>query len=162
MVDQQLNKLIDFEKCKTDAEEYYSHIGEILCPYLNEKVIFNAKGLEHLKFKGRYRARLRDDQLIRYKLLKYAPDVIKHSRTLQGLSKANSFERIRSNHRDEKILTEVRYYEFVAIIEERIRIRVIVKGIGTAQPYFWSVIPFWKKDKENGRARIHYGCPEED
>jgi hypothetical protein len=45
---------------------------------------------------------------------------------------------------------------------EEIRVRVIVKCIGAAQPYFWSIIPFWKKNKDDGSARIFYGRPEDD
>ena len=103
MAEQFSEQLIDFEKKKAEADDFYSKIGEIFCPYLNEKVIFNAKGREHLKFHARYKIRPRPDQYIRYKILKFAPGIIKQSRTLQGLSKAKSFERIRSNNRDERI-----------------------------------------------------------
>jgi hypothetical protein len=162
MPEQQSEQFADFEKRKTEAELFYSNIGEVYCPYLGEMVIFNAKGREHLKFHARHKIRPRADQYIRYRILKYAPEIIRSSRTLQGLSKTRSFERIRSNNRDERMLTEVAYYEFVAIMDEKIRVRVIVKCIGASQPYFWSVIPFWKKDKDNGRARIFYGSPEDD
>jgi hypothetical protein len=44
--------------------------------------------------------------------------------------------------------------------KEEIRVRVIVKRIKLAQPYFWSVIPFWKK-REGEKKQINYGNPEE-
>jgi hypothetical protein len=162
MHEQQPEQLADFERKKTEAELFYSNIGEVYCPYLGEMVIFNAKGREHLKFHARHKIRSHADQYVRYRILKYAPEIIRLSRTLQGLSKTKSFERIRSNNRDEQILTEVAYYEFIAIIDEKIRVRVIVKCIGNARPYFWSVIPFWKKDKDSGQTRIFYGIPEDD
>lgn len=55
---------------------------------------------------------------------------------------------------------DVIYYEFIAILEERIRVRVIVKKIGEAPPYFWSIIPFWKQSKIKRQSVIHYKDPE--
>lgn len=49
------------EEIKKEAEEYYKNIDEVYCPYFQDKIIFNAKGLEHLKFKGRGKARLNLD-----------------------------------------------------------------------------------------------------
>ena len=132
----------DFEKVKKEAEEFYSQAGEVLNPYLERKVVFNAKGREHLKFKSHGKARSSGDQYERLKLLKYAPEVIRLSRTVQGFSRVKKFEINRSNHRNEKILTDVVYYEFVAVLRERLRVRVVVKEIGSAPPFFWSIIPF--------------------
>ncbi len=148
-----------FKKIKETAESSYSSLGKIRCPYLSEEVSFNSKGLEHLKFKKKHHARSQADQFARFKLLRHVPDVIKQSRTLQGIKRTRSFEVLRANQRNESILTEVVFYEFVAIIEERVRIRVIVKRVGDAPPYFWSVIPFWKTFSANGERSMHYGDP---
>ena len=43
---------VDFEEVKKKAEEFYSTIGEVRCPYFGEKIAFNAKGIKHLKFKS--------------------------------------------------------------------------------------------------------------
>lgn len=151
-----------FDKIKTAAEEQYSKFGEVHCPYLQEKVGFNSKGREHLKFKSKNKARSRKDQYMRLKLLRFAPEVIKLSRTVQGLNKAKSFELIRSNQRNEKLLMDVIYYEFIAVIEERIRVRIVVKKIGEAPAYFWSIIPFWKRPADAVHNTLHYGNPEID
>lgn len=150
-----------FNKLKEKSEDFYKSLGEIYCPYFKEKIIFNAKGLEHLKFKTKNHARSRDDQYIRLKLLHLAPKVLKLSNTIQGFSERKIFELNRSNHRNEKILINVVYYEFVAVLEE-IRVRVILKKVGTAQKYFWSIIPHWKIDKVTGKRKMNYGNPEDD
>lgn len=152
----------DFEEIKKKAEALYASIGEINCPYLKRTVIFNAKGLEHLKFQKKNHARPRKDQYIRLKLLKLASPVIQESKTLQGINERKVFEVNRSNHRNEKILVGVTYFEFVAVIERRVRVRVIVKQVGEAPPYFWSIIPFWKRQKLTGQRKMHYGDPESD
>ena len=152
----------DFEEVKQKCLEFYGGLKEIRCPYLETGVVFNAKGKEHLLFNGKNKARPRHDQYMRLKLLKYAPQVIKDSRTLQGYSHRKVFEMTRSNHRNEYVLVDAIFYEFIAILEKRIRVRVIVKKVGTAPAYFWSVIPFWKRDQEHQRNNMYYGNPEED
>lgn len=151
----------EFDKIKSKNEELYKSLGEVYCPYFKEKIIFNTKGLEHLKFKTKNHARSRDDQYIRLKLLHLAPKILKLSSTIQGFSELKIFELNRSNHRNEKMLVDVNYYEFVAVLE-RVRVRIIIKKIGTAPKYFWSIIPHWKIDKVTGKRRMSYGNPEDD
>jgi len=150
----------DFKKVKESSELFYGSIGEVWCPYLKEKVIFNAKGKEHLKFKSKNKARSLSDQYVRFKILKYAPEVIKNSHTIQGFSNTKSFEVMRSNHLNERFLIDVTYFEFIAVLEEKVRVRIIIKKIESSQPYFWSIIPFWKK-RDGERKNINYGNLEE-
>ncbi len=151
----------EFEEVKEKGEALYKILGEIYCPYFKEKIIFNAKGIEHLKFKSKNHARARDDQYIRLRLLHLAPKILKLSGTIQGFSERKVFELNRSNHRNEKKLVDVVYYEFVAVLE-KVRVRIVVKKVGTAPKYFWSIIPHWKVDKTNGKRKINYGNPEDD
>lgn len=150
-----------FDDIKKKAEELYKSLGEIHCPYFKEKINFNAKGLEHLKFKKKHHARSLEDQYIRLKILKYAPEILRLSKTVQGISEQKVFELNRSNHRNEHIMVTAMYYEFVAILDKT-RVRVVVKQVGDAPKYFWSVIPFWKIGKEDGKRKLHYGSPEYD
>jgi hypothetical protein len=137
---------VDFEDVKNKAEAYYKTIGEIDCPYLKDKVLFNAKGLDHIKFKEWDKARSVQDQYVRLRLLKIAPQVISQSHTLQEYFETSRFERQKINSRWEKRLITVRYYGFVAIINSH-RIKVIVKEIEGGGKFFWSLIPFWKTRK---------------
>lgn len=150
----------DFQKIREKAEAFYKTIGEMYCPFFSEKVIFNTKGMEHLKFKGKNRARSRLDQKMRFKLLKTAVEIVSLSKTVQGISEQKIFELNRSNHRNEYLLTDVIFYEFVAVIRG-VRARVIIKQIGPAQKYFWSVIPFWKFNNKTGKRVMNYGNPED-
>lgn len=152
-----------FDAVKQEAESLYATIQPVRCPYLNSEVTFNAKGLEHLKFKKKNKARPREDQFARLRLLKYVPDILKLSRTLQGLKRQRSFELMRTNQRNETILMDVVFYEFVAIVDNgQLRVRVIVKQVGESPPYFWSVIPFWKGCSTRGDRTMHYGDPARD
>ena len=150
-----------FEKLKSDKELFYKTIGEVYCPYLGEKVSFNAKGLEHLKFKKKNHARSSEDQYVRFKLLHLAPEAVRLSKTIQGISHTKTFELVRSNARTEMIMKPVSYYEFIAILEDK-RVRVVIKQVEAGPKYFWSIIPFWKVDKNSGKRKMSSGNLEEN
>jgi hypothetical protein len=150
-----------FEEIKTKGENFYKDLVEVHCPYFQEKIHFNAKGLEHLKFKKKNFARSRDDQYIRFKLLHLAPEILKLSKTVQGISHTKSFEFVRSGARTELKLLQVSYYEFIAVLKD-IRVRIIVKQIEESPKFFWSIIPFWKVNKQTMQRKMHSGNLEMD
>ena len=84
-----------FQKLKKDAVIFYKNVESIKCPYFGENIYFNAKGLEHLFFKCRQKVRSQKDQKTRLQLLSCAPEILKMSRTLQGVWDTKCFERIR-------------------------------------------------------------------
>ncbi len=53
------------------------------------------------------------------------------------------------------------YYEFVSVMNGY-RVRVIVKQVEDGPKYFWSIIPFWKMDKNTGERLMYSGRPETD
>lgn len=142
-----------FKKVKAEAEEFYKSLGEAYCPYFKESVSFNAKGLDHIKFKAWNSTRLTIEQYMRFRLLRLAPEIIKASHTLQELYETNRFERQKINSRWEQRMVRVRYYGFVAIIN-RARIKVIVKEVEGGKKFFWSIIPFWKTRRDDEGQKI--------
>jgi hypothetical protein len=151
----------DFEEVKATAEAFYAAVGPIHCPYFAEKVAFNTKGIKHLKFKSDEVARVREDQYSRLKLVQYAPEVLRLSRTVQGIWHTKRFEMQKTHSRWEKVLKDVFFYEFMAVIDT-VRVKVIVKQVAGGEKHFWSVIPFWKINKETSRRVLHSGDPEND
>lgn len=156
-----------FNEIKSIAEEEYKSIGKIRCPYLNRDVSFNAKGIDHVKLKEWNKARLISDQYLRFKSLNLAPEIIKKSHTLQEYKEAKSFERVKVNSRWEKKLLYVRYYGFVSVcLEKNVRVKIIVKEIEGREPYFWSIIPFWKNNNhpiiKQIKKAFHEGNPEKE
>lgn len=152
----------DFDDVKQEAEDLYAAVGSVCCPYFSNKPIaFNAKGIRHLKFKSDEKARPREDQYARLKLLHLAPQVIKLSRTVQGIWQTRQFEMQKTNSRWERVLKDVSFYEFVAVLDN-VRMKVIVKEVAGGEKHFWSIIPFWKIDAANHRRILHSGDPERD
>lgn len=151
----------DFQKVKNDAESFYKTIGEVYCPYFEEKIVFNIKGLKHLKFKSDRQARPSKDQYSRLKLIDFAPEILKQSHTLQGVWQIKRFEVQKTNSRWEHVMKDVIYYEFIAVINN-IRVKVIVKEVLGGEKHFWSVIPFWGIDKVTSKRILHTGDLEND
>src|SRR3989344_4620274 len=151
----------DFEAVREKAEAFYATMDTVHCPYFQSKVAFNAKGIRHLKFKSDEVARSREDQYSRLKLVHLAPEVLKLSRTIQGIWHTKHFEMQKTNNRWEKVLKEVAFYEFMAVLDN-VRVKVIVKEVSGGEKHFWSVIPFWGINKEMSRRILHSGDLEND
>lgn len=134
----------EFAQVRSQAEEAYAKIGEVLCPYLGAKVEFNVAGLEHIKYQQWNRGRPFKDQLIRFRLLRLVPIILGKSHTLQGIEKVRKRERVKVLGKWQTRVSRVHYYEFTAVIENY-RIKVIVRKMGDGPYHFWSIIPSWKQ-----------------
>ncbi|MEK7646408.1 MAG: hypothetical protein AAB381_01810 [Patescibacteria group bacterium] len=146
---------LKFNRIKEEAESFYKSLGEIYCPYFKEKVSFNRKGFEHLKFIGRGQARSEKDQFQRFRLLHLAPQVLGLTTTIQGVWNTSHFEEIKSNSRVEFLLKNVTYYEFISVLtykQNLRRVRIIVKQVENSSKYFWSIIPDFKNKIGQTRA----------
>jgi len=151
----------DFDTVRKKAEATYATIGSVRCPYFSDTVAFNAKGIRHLKFKSDQQARPHEDQYARLKLVHLAPEVLKLSRTVQGIWHTKHFEMQKTHSRWEQVLKDVTFYEFIAVLDT-VRIKVIVKEVVAGERHFWSVIPFWGIDTANHRRILHSGNPAFD
>lgn len=155
------HELENFEEIRKNGEELYKSFHEVHCPYFKENVSFNAQGFEHLKFKQRGKARLEQDQYMRFKLLYLAPVVLSLSSSVQGLWETKRFEYTKINSVWKNVLKQVTYYEFIAVIK-RNRVKIIVKQVESGKKIFWSIIPFWGMNKETLTRVLYEGNPEED
>lgn len=152
--------LENFEEVSQKAKKFYKNIQPIFTPYFKDNVYFSSQGLEHLKFKNKRRARPRQDQYMRFKLLHLAPKVLKVSASLQGILETKGFEKVRKNSITQNILKHITFYEFIAVIEN-VRVKIIIKQIDNGKYQFWSIIPHWGVNKDNKR-KLHSGYPEHD
>jgi hypothetical protein len=156
-----LEYLENFDEVKTKGEELYKSLQPIHCPYFKDKIHFTSEGLEHLKFKRRNVARPRQDQYMRFKLLKTVPTILENSKTLQGMNENKEFVTERIHNRTDTVLRNVTYYEFIAVVE-RIRVKIIIRRIEQSVYTFWSIIPFWGNISLTNKRRLHSGNLIED
>jgi hypothetical protein len=154
-----------FSEIKRSAQEFYSTIGSVYCPYFGEHVHFNTKGFDHFVFKEWNKARVTYDQFTRLRYIHLAPEVIREAKTLQGIWKTQKFERIKRNGVWIKILKTVSYYEFISIIDlcgTLTRVKVIIKQVDKGDKFFLSIIPFWGINKITGERIMYDGNPENE
>lgn len=142
-----------FNEQREKAKAVFLAERAIYCPYFKSEVTLNADGFHHLQFSAR-RERTKREQLLKFRLLSLALDVIRKAGTVQ------EYRRMltpigKPSPRDGSVpMKEVEYWGFVAIIGERpIRIRTIVRRVGTGNLAFWSVM-LHSKIKE-GKQKLH-------
>jgi len=157
---------LKFEDIKSRAKKYYDDLNEIRCPYLGQEVHFGSAGFEHLLTKSWNRGRSRAEQYTRLRLVRLAVKVIENSHTLQEYDERKSFVRQKTNSRWEQHAKNVFYYVFIALFPDKgIRLKVVVKQIEGGLPFFWSIYPSWRieKDGNGSDKKIFYsGNLEED
>jgi len=142
------------QKVKDVVEKFYKEIKPVQCPYFKDTVNFNARGLDHIKFKEWNKPRFKFDQYMRLKLFHLVPEILRRSHTVQGVWNRQEWERQKRHGKWEKILKDVAYYEFIAVIG-KVRIKVVVKEITGGQKFFWSIIPFWKTNEVTKERKLY-------
>lgn len=121
----------------------YKSIGEVLCPFFGKTVVFNSDGFHHLQFSAE-RERGKPEQMLKFALLrKYAVDILKNSGTVQEYRKTMEAGERRRYSKGERDMVQAEYWGFVAIMgeEEKERVKVIVRRVGTGNIHFWSIMP---------------------
>lgn len=142
------DKQIIFNRVKQKSEEEYKKIKHVFNPFLNKNINFNAKGLDHIKFKDWNKTRPIEQQYLRLKFLVLAPKILEKSYTVQEFNETKSLERIKRNSKWIRLAKPVKYYGFVAIWKYKTKIKIVVKEIEGGEPFFWSIIPYWKTRKD--------------
>jgi hypothetical protein len=139
-----------FKERKEKAETIYKAQREIYCPYFQTKVILNSDGFHHLQFSAR-RERDKKVQLLKFNLLPLALEVIRKAGTVQEYRKLLT-PIGKPSARDGSVpMKEVEYWGLVAIVKENnVKVRVILRKVGTGNVTFWSVMPDvkWKNGKQ--------------
>ncbi|HEY4507536.1 MAG TPA: hypothetical protein VJJ47_01495 [Candidatus Paceibacterota bacterium] len=130
------------KKDKAEAEKFYRQVGQVFCPYFGKPVVFNSDGFHHRQFSAG-NERSKQEQLLKFSLLRAAPSIIKNSGTIQEHRKtmeAVGAPRFGSGWRPMK---EVEHWGLIAITGENqsIRVKVVLRRVGAGNITFWSVMP---------------------
>ncbi len=141
-----------FERHKGKAKNLFEARRSIHCPYFQSAVMLNSDGFHHLQFSAR-RERNKAEQLLKFRLLPVALDVIRRSGTIQEYRK-ETIAVGKAHSRDGlKRVKNVEYWGLIAIVGSRpIRVRVILRRVGDGNITFWSVMPHSKI--KNGKQRL--------
>ncbi len=123
------------KKYKEQIKKIFDETKGVRSPaFPNEKVIFNAKGINHLIYKGNRSRREQSRILTNIRLL---PRAIKVLKLMVYPQEETSYTRDGIKYK---------FWTFEAVVNKR-RIKVIVRQVGRGRKHFWSVIPAWRKDR---------------
>lgn len=114
------------------------------------RVVFNSDGLFHLINKNEKHKRDWKDQVKRFQILQYVKPVLEGMKYYQEYRENLENTAVKDHGIPRLVNKRVRYWAFVAIINDKIRIKIILKKVGDGQIIFWSVLPFWKTRRYQG------------
>jgi hypothetical protein len=141
----------NYRSLRDRAKHLFERNPAIQCPYFDGDVVLNAEGLHHLRYSAE-RERSKPEQMLKFRLLPLALEVIRKSGTVQ------EYRRIwqplgKASARDgSRPMKEVEYWGFVAIIGPRPdKIRVILRRVGSGNITLWSVMRGSKVLAEGGQ-----------
>ncbi|OGI77084.1 hypothetical protein A3C57_02680 [Candidatus Nomurabacteria bacterium RIFCSPHIGHO2_02_FULL_33_12] len=153
----------NYEKIREDAEKYYISLPDLDCKAVPFKVSFSSNGFNHLIYRKGRTERDRISQIMRFKLLTKAYELISLTTTFQEYE--NSLKEFKVKKHKEKVYVtkQVQYWGLIAIMGDR-KIKVILRKIGNGNLHFWSVVPAWvtNKTRDGKFIRTMKGDPEID
>lgn len=135
------------KKEKEQVQKFYKSVNEIRCPYFSETVHFTSDGFHHLQFSNRSE-RTKEEQLLKFSLIKDSVEIIKKSGTIQEYRKEWGVVTTKKN--GEKPMKEIEYFGLTAIVGSttKRKIKVILRRVGNGNVIFWSVMPGDRKNKD--------------
>lgn len=153
----------NYETIRQDAEAYYRKVGGITVPALNEHVHFTSEGFNHLVYKAARTERDRSVQIMKFKLLGKAVELLRIATTFQEYEESIKEFRVKKFKRLMSVSKVVKYWGLIAIMDGW-KIKVIVRQIGDGQKHFWSVVPNWITNQHRDLKYVTRmkGNPEED
>jgi len=118
----------EYEKEKQKVKDFYYGIKCVACPNLSDSVVvFNNNGFRHLIRKGK-RPRSKQDQLRRFRLVRYAPSVLasKNAIIKEDVEKTNDGA------------TKAIFWKVSKRIGERL-VTTVIRKIGAGNQHFFSI-----------------------
>jgi len=136
------------------ARRIYAATPSIRSPYFRGDVVLGFEGFQHLRYSSRG-PRSREEQALRFMLLPLA------IRVLQTASTVQEYRTFRAPSSGSKKVPRsqppamIHWWGFVALfIREQVKIRVVVRQIGTGKLHFWSLMPYRDQKMRVAGARL--------
>jgi len=122
---------------KDDAKALYAEIGLVWCPALESFISFGNDGFHHLIWKNR-KHRSKADQSRRFRLLKYAHDVIASHKTTIAYQERDIIAPKNRHGEIEAASFHAAYWAFTEKYKDT-AIIVIVRKVGNGEKHFYSI-----------------------
>lgn len=123
------------DELKQKARNFFQENSNVKCPaFPKEKVYLNARGLQHLFYKG---SRSKRDLKRIAKNIELLPRAVQLLKLMPLPQEEDSYRAHGQKYK---------FWAFEGVVENR-RIKVVVRQIGTGRKHFYSVIPAWRKKR---------------
>lgn len=134
-----------YEKARGEAHNYFQKNAKIQSPALGT-VHLNSDGFLHLIYGDKRHKQQRDwkNQLKRFHLVTYTRRIIEGMGFYQEYIEQYQTVMVKQHKHKVPESRLVKYWGFVAVIDNRIRVKIILRQVGNGNVHFWSVIPYWK------------------
>lgn len=134
-----------YDKAKEAAHNYFQKNRKIRSPLLGV-VHLNSDGFLHLVYGDKNHKQKRDwkNQVKRFHLVSYIKRIIEGMGFHQEYMEQYQTVTIMQHKKKVPANKLVKYWGFVAVIDNKIRVKLILRQVGNGNIHFWSVIPFWK------------------
>lgn len=142
----------EYAKIRDNAVNIYKRQNKIFCPYFDENIVLGAEGFNHLIYKNKSE-RSKDEQIMRFKLLKKAIELISLTNTDQDFFESIMKIKKKRYKKVIEVSENICYYGFIGIIDN-FRIKVVIRKVGNGNKHFWSVIPAWNTRYYQGIKNI--------
>lgn len=120
----------------------YKVYKPIYCRCLEQCVVFNSSGFNHLRFKVNGLPRNQSEQMYKLGLLPLVRPVIYSSKNIE------KYERRFISVRKSVIVKTVDYWSLVATVgKNSVTVRVILRKVGDGKVHFWSVMKLSNNQK---------------
>lgn len=155
---------MEIERQKEIFHKKYLEIKNIFCPYIESDVVFNSNGFRHLIYASGDKRRNDNSIDMRLKLVTSAKKLLECTTTLQEYFEDTVELHTKVHNKPAIVKKKIIYWGFIGIIDNKWKIKVVVKKVGNGIPFFWSVIPNWVTSKKRDQKFMitHIGDLEKD
>ena len=109
-------------------------------------VYLNSDGFMHLIFADKHHKNKREwkNQIKRFHLLAYAKPILEKMGLYQEYTELTQTVMVKQRKQKHLENRMVKYWGFIAVIDNKIRVKLVLRQVGNGNIHFWSIIPFWK------------------
>jgi hypothetical protein len=130
----------NFLEAKKFAHGFYSTIGRIKCPALNDEYIaFNAKGIHHVINK---KSRTKDEVVARLSYLQYVESIISDPFAKIDFRQKKEKEYLKKNGLYQLYEVVSQYWTFTKPIDATLKIKVVIRQVEQGGKYFYSIMKY--------------------
>ena len=134
-----------YDKAREAAHNYFQKNTKIQSPALGT-VRLTPEGFLHLVYGDKRHKQKRDwkNQIKRFHLVTHIRRIIEGMSFYQEYQEQYQTVLVKKHKHKQMESKLVRHWGLVVVLDNRIRVKLILRKVGDGTIHFWSIIPYWK------------------